>query len=67
MAASVQHSDGRIDDGATDPVFAAPNIYLSTIDDEGSRTDANISLTSAAARRLADVLIAAADEIDGWL
>jgi len=66
MAASVQHSDGRIDDGATDPVFAAPAIDLITIDEQGRRSDADISLTSAAARRLADVLIAAADEIDGW-
>src|SRR6476620_3542943 len=66
-ALAIQHNDGRIDDGATDPVFAAPIICLSTIDDEqGRRTDADISLTSGAARRLADALVAAADEIDGW-
>ncbi len=65
-ALASQHSDGRIDDGATDPVFAAPTIDLSTIDEQGRRTDADIRLTSAAARRLADVLITAADEIDEW-
>jgi hypothetical protein len=66
-ARGVQHNDGRIDDGATDdPVFAAPTIDLSTIDEQGRRADTDISLTSDAARRLADVLIAAADEIDAW-
>ena len=65
-ARATQHSDSRIDDGATDPVFAAPAIDLITIDEQGRRSDADTSLTSAAARRLADVLITAADEIDGW-
>jgi len=32
-ANGIQHNDGRIDDGATDPVFAAPTIDLMTIDD----------------------------------
>ena len=65
-ARGVQHNDGRIDDGATDPVFAAPAIDLITIDEQGRRSDADISLTSDAARRLADALITAADEIDAW-
>ena len=58
-ARGVQHNDGRIDDGATDDP-------VSTIDEQGRRADTDISLTSDAARRLADVLIAAADEIDAW-
>jgi hypothetical protein len=66
-ARAIQHNDGRIDDGATDPVFGAPTIDLSTIDEQGRRADTDISLTSDAARRLADVLITAADEIDAWL
>jgi hypothetical protein len=66
-AHAVQHDDGRIDDGGTDPVFVAPSISVETIDDEQGRpTDIGVSLTSAAARRLADVLITAADEVDRW-
>jgi hypothetical protein len=66
-ALAIQHNDGRIDDGATDPMFWCSAISLLTIDDEQGRpTDTVISLTSAAARRLADVLITAADEIDEW-
>jgi hypothetical protein len=66
-AHGVQHNDGRIDDGATDPMFWGSAISLLTIDDEQGRpTDAGISLSSAAARRLADVLVAASDQADGW-
>jgi hypothetical protein len=48
----VQFSDGRIDDGS---VHEPPRVYL--------RDDA---LTSAQARELAALLIATADEVDGW-
>ena len=65
-AHGVQHDDGRIDDG-TDPVFEPPNISMLTIDDEDGRpTDIGLTLTSEAARRLADVLVTVADEADGW-
>jgi hypothetical protein len=65
-AHAVQHDDGRIDDGP-DPVFEAPGISMLTIDDEDGRpTDIGLTLTSAAARRLADVLVTAADEVHGW-
>jgi hypothetical protein len=65
-AHAVQHDDGRIDDG-TDPVFEAPSISVLTIDHEDGRpTDIGLTLTSSAARRLADVLFMAADEVDGW-
>jgi hypothetical protein len=48
-------------------VFEPPNISMLTIDDEDGRpTDTGITLTSDAARRLADVLVTAADEADGW-
>ena len=33
-ARAIQHNDGRIDDGATDPGFAARTMDLMTIDDE---------------------------------
>jgi hypothetical protein len=65
-AHAVQHDDGRIDDG-TDPVFEPPNISMLTIDDEDGRpTDIGVSLSSAAARRLADVLVTAAEETEEW-
>jgi hypothetical protein len=49
-AHGVQHNDGRIDDGATDPMFWGSAISLLTIDDEQGRpTDAGIS--SRAPRR----------------
>jgi hypothetical protein len=65
-AHGLQHDDGSIDDGTTDPVFDAPAISISTIgDDDGRQTDTGITLTSEAARRLADVLVTAADEVDG--
>jgi hypothetical protein len=66
VAHGVQHDDGSIADGA-DEFFAPAVISLLTINDEhGWSTDIDIHLTSAAARRLADVLITAADEVDGW-
>jgi len=67
-AHAVQHDDGAIiDNGLTDPVFEPPGISMLTIDDEyGRPTDIGLTLTSAAARLLADVLVTAADEADGW-
>jgi hypothetical protein len=66
-AHAVQHDDGRIDNGSSDPVFEPPGISMLTIDDEHGRpTDIGVTLTGAAARRLADVLVTAADELDGW-
>jgi hypothetical protein len=48
-------------------VFGPPHISVLTIDDENGRpTDIGITLTSVAARRLADVLVTAADEVDRW-
>jgi hypothetical protein len=65
-AGAVQHDDGSIADG-TDEFFSAPCIYISTIDaEDGGQTETGISLTGEAARRLADVLVTAADEVDGW-
>jgi hypothetical protein len=66
-AHGVQHDDEAIDDGTTDPAFGPPGISMLTIDDDQGRpTDIGLTLTSAAARRLAHVLVAAADEIDRW-
>ncbi len=43
-------------------------VSVLTIDDElGRSTDIGLTLTGEAARRLADVLITAADEVDGWV
>jgi hypothetical protein len=50
---AVQFFDGRIDDGS---VHEPPHVYL--------RDDA---LSAAQARELAALLIAAADEVDGWV
>jgi hypothetical protein len=66
-ASAVQHDDGSIADG-TDEFFSAPDIYISTIDaKDGGQTETGISLTGEAARRLADVLVTAADEVGGWV
>jgi hypothetical protein len=63
----VQHDDQAIDDGTTDLVFGPPGISMLTINDaHGRPTDIDVTLTSSAARRLADVLVTAADEIDRW-
>ena len=59
---AAQYDDGSIDDGANE----APGISLDKGDDEGPRRDTGIWLSSEAARQLADVLVTAADEIDGW-
>ena len=66
-AHAVQHDDATIHDGS-DPILGPPRISFSTINDaeDGGQTDIGISLTSEAARRLADVLVTAADEADGW-
>jgi hypothetical protein len=66
-AHAVQHDDGGIDNGSSDPVFEPPGISMLTIDDEHGRpTDIGLTLTGAAARSLADVLVTAADELDVW-
>jgi hypothetical protein len=67
-AHAVQHDDGAIiDNGLNDPVFEPPGISVLTIDDEHGRpTDIGLTLTREAARRLADVLVTAADEVDRW-
>jgi hypothetical protein len=50
-----------------DPLFEAPGISMLTINDQDGRpTDIGLTLTSAAARRLADVLVTAGDETRGW-
>ena len=51
----IQHDDGHIDDGTTE----APGISV-----DGVFWDTAIS--SDTARRLADLLVMAAEEIDGW-
>ena len=51
----IRHDDGHIDDGTTE----APGISV-----DGVFWDTAIS--SDTARRLADLLVMAADEIDGW-
>jgi hypothetical protein len=63
-----QWEDGRVEDGATEPTFhSAPGVSLDLIDDHGDATDTGITFTSAEARDAAAALIAAADEIDGWV
>jgi hypothetical protein len=64
-AHGVQHDDGTIDNGVTDPLFEPPSISMSTVNGD-VQTDTCITLTADAARRLADVLITAADEVDRW-
>jgi hypothetical protein len=57
-AHGVQHDDDRIDDGATDAVLGAPGILVEGVDWENA-------ISSETARRL-DLIIMAADEVDGW-
>jgi hypothetical protein len=65
-ASAFQHDDGSIADG-TDEFYSAPDIRICTIDaEDGGQTETGISLTGDAARRLADVLVTAADEVDAW-
>jgi hypothetical protein len=64
FAHAVQYDDGSIVGGG-EPVFE-PAITITTIEDDRT-TDTGILLTSEAARRLADVLVTAADEVDGWV
>lgn len=63
-AHGAQHDDESIEDGSG-RFFDAPGISILTIDaQDGRQTDIGISLSSAAARQLADVLVTAADEAD---
>ncbi|MDT5007035.1 MAG: hypothetical protein QOJ24_4211 [Mycobacterium sp.] len=65
-ASGFQHDDGSIADGS-DEFYSAPDISICTFDvEDGGQTETGISLTGEAARRLADVLVTAADELDGW-
>jgi len=67
-AHAIQLDDGSNDNGPTGPAFTPLSISILTIDDEQGRpTDVGVTLTSEAARRLADVLVTAADEIDRWV
>lgn len=52
---AVQYVDGSVDDGRVDE---APCIWV------GMGAD---SISSAQARQLADALVSAADEVDGWV
>jgi len=62
-AHAAQFADGSIDDGS---IIEAPAISLDSDADGGRRADLGIWLSCAAARRLADALVMAADELDGW-
>jgi hypothetical protein len=56
-----QYDDGHIDDGtAGSPPSEAPGLSVDGVYWEKS-------LNSATARQLADLLVTAADEIDGWV
>src|ERR1700682_4134480 len=57
-AHGVQHDDGRIDDGTRDPVFATGESVGGVFWED--------AISSETARRLADFLVMAADEVDGW-
>jgi hypothetical protein len=64
-AHGIQHDDGTIDDGTTDPVFKSPSISAQLRGAEGT-TDSGITLSAEAFRKLADHLVMAADEADRW-
>jgi hypothetical protein len=49
---AIQFADGRVDDGS---VHEPPHVYL-----------ADNALTTTQARELAALLVATADEVDGW-
>ncbi|MGO8771500.1 MAG: hypothetical protein ACLQIK_01160 [Mycobacterium sp.] len=55
--AAIQFADGSIDDGDIEP----PSVAILDGD-----TDTGIQLNADQARKLASVLLAAADEVDGW-
>ena len=55
----IQYQDGRIDGGTTAPSIEAPAIAVGGIYWEKN-------LSSDTARRLADLLVMAADEVDLW-
>lgn len=63
QTAVVQRTDGSIvvEDGLNAPV-----ISIATGDDTGL-TDSGVNVSSEQARRLAEVLVEAADELDGWV
>jgi hypothetical protein len=54
-----QHDDGRIEDGATERVFGPPGISVYGVSWENG-------ISSQTAQRLADVLVEARAEVDGW-
>jgi hypothetical protein len=64
-AHAVQHDDGSIASGATDPFFEPPHVSIALRGEHG-RVDAGITVTAESARRLADTLVMAADELDRW-
>jgi hypothetical protein len=59
---AVQLRDGSIDDGA---VAEPLGIAVEEIGDDGRRGE-HFSVTVQGARNLAEALLAAADELDGW-
>ncbi len=67
-AAGQQGDDGRILDGTTGVGFHAPRVFLSEFREDGIQMD-GVPMSAGAARKLADLLVTAADEIDeidGW-
>ena len=64
-ANGVQRDDGSIEDGS-DEFFSPPSISIYTVSAEFGATAVGITLTGEAARRLADALVTAADEVDRW-
>jgi hypothetical protein len=63
-----QWEDGRVEDGKTEPDFhGPPGVAFELLGEAGHLADTGITFTSAEARAAAAVLIAAADEIDGWV
>ena len=65
FAAAVQWDDGHIEDGSSGDTFDSPRVYVAEILSDGLRRE-GIPLSVEAARHLADVLVTAADEAEGW-
>jgi hypothetical protein len=68
-AHAVQHDDGSIDTGTTDPFFGGPRVSIALRGDHGQAQvlwiDTGITLSAESTRRLTDTLVTAADELDG--